>query len=89
MIFLVLVLFSPLGGRKGFHRQGMDFVGLHPTTQRGIDTLMPLNQALAFKDAGDDGGIPMSAVARQFDVLAVNIGTDEGLKFVAGHGVEK
>jgi hypothetical protein len=67
----------------------MDFVGLHAAAQRGIDALMPLNQPLTFKDAGDDGGIPVPTVARQFDVLAINVGADEGLKFVAGQGVEK
>jgi hypothetical protein len=44
-----------------------------------------LYQPLAFESTGNNGGVPMLAVAREFDVLAVKAGADDGLEFVAGH----
>ena len=63
----------------------MHFIGLDTSAQCGIDLLMPLNQALAFKAAGHNSGIPMLAVARQLDVLARQAAGDNGLEFFAGH----
>ena len=63
----------------------MDFIGLDAATKRRIDLLMSLNQALAFKAAGNNRGLPVLAVARQLDVLARQPGGDEGLEFFAGH----
>ena len=62
----------------------MDLVGLQPPAQRGIDALMPLDQALAFESAGDNGGIPVPAVAGEFEVLARQACGNDGLKFFAG-----
>ena len=63
----------------------MHFIGLDSSAQCGIDLLMPLNQALAFKAAGHNGGIPMLAVARQLDVLARQAAGDDGLEFFTSH----
>ena len=63
----------------------MDLIGLNAATQRRIDFLMPLNQALAFKAAGHNRGVPVLAIARQFNVLARQAALDDGLEFFAGH----
>ena len=51
--------------------------------------LKALDQALAFKRRGDDGGVPMPAVARQFEVVADQAGSNDGVKFFAGHKVNR
>ena len=63
----------------------MDFIGLDAATQRRIDLLMSLNQALAFKAAGHNRGIPVLAIARQFNVIARQSAGNDGLEFFAGH----
>ena len=63
----------------------MHFVGLYTAAQRGIDLLVPLNQALAFKAAGHNGGVPMRAVARHVKVLTRQAGCNNRLEFFAGH----
>ena len=63
----------------------MNFIGLDAATKRRIDLLMSLNQALAFKAAGNNRGIPVLAVARQLDVLARQAVGDDGLEFFTSH----
>jgi hypothetical protein len=63
----------------------MHFVGLNARAQRCIDLLVPLNQALAFKAAGDNRRVPVLAVTRQFDVLAWQAAGDERFKFFTCH----
>ena len=66
----------------------MYLVGLHTATQCGVNALVALNQALPLKGTGDNGGVPMPAIAREFNVFAVQAGTDDGLEFLAGHVFE-
>ena len=63
----------------------MHFIGLYAATQRGVNFLVALNQALTFKGAGDNGGVPVLAVARQLNVLTRQAAGDDGLEFFAGH----
>ena len=61
----------------------MHLVGLHAAAQRGVHTLVALDQPLPLEHTGDDGGIPMPTVARQLNVFAVKAGADDGLEFFA------
>ena len=63
----------------------MYLIGLDAATQGRVNFLMALNQTLAFKTAGDNGGIPVRAITRDCKVLARQAGGDEGLEFFAGH----
>ena len=65
----------------------MHLVSLHAVAQRGLDLLVALNQALALELAGDDGGVPVAAIALQCAVLAGKAGGDQGLEFFCSHGV--
>src|SRR5690606_5553926 len=49
-------------GRKGTHGQCMDF-SFHAVAQRGIDHLVPRDEALAFKGGADYDRIEVRAVA--------------------------
>ena len=41
----------------------MHLVGVNAAAQRGVDLLVPLNQAQAFKTAGHNRRVPVLAVA--------------------------
>ena len=65
----------------------MYLVGFDSLAQGGIDALMALDEALALKFAGDQGGIPVAAIALDFEVLAGQASRDLRLEFLCGHGV--
>src|SRR5213075_1923094 len=77
----------PFGGRESLHREGMYLVGTHSLTQRGVNPLMALDQALAFEFGGDHHGAPVAAVAGHFEMFAGKARGDEGLKFFGCHQV--
>ena len=64
----------------------MHLVGMHFRTQGRVDPLMALNRALALEFGRDDGGVPVAAIALERDVLAREMGLDQGLEFVGGQG---
>lgn len=53
----------------------MDFFA-HAVAERGIDELMPLDQALAFKCRRDDDGIEMLAIAIDVEMRAFETGSN-------------
>jgi hypothetical protein len=65
----------------------MHLVGVHLGAQCGIDLLVAADGALAFKFGRDDGGIPVAAVAFEFEVLAAQAGGYQGLELVCCLGV--
>jgi hypothetical protein len=78
---------GPFGRRVGLHRKRVHLVGVHFRTEGGVDPLMALDRALALEFGRDDGGVPMSTVALERDVLAREMGLDQGLELFGGHGV--
>jgi len=59
----------------------MDLVGLHAVAQRGIDLLVALDETLAFKGGGNDGGIPVAAIALGRTLVAGQPSGDQGFEF--------
>ncbi|MNT93513.1 hypothetical protein D3C72_2350090 [compost metagenome] len=63
----------------------MHLVGVHFLAQRGVDQLVALDQALAFKRGRDDGGKPVAAIAFQRDMVAGQARGNDVLEFVSSH----
>ena len=48
----------------------MHLVGMHSLTQRGVNALMALDEALAFEFGRDNDSLPVAAVALDFEMIA-------------------
>ena len=66
----------------------MHFVCVHFRTERGIDPLMALNGTFALELGRNNDGVPMAAVALQFEVLTGQVGGNKRAQFFSSH-VEK
>ena len=82
---LLLPLRLPLCGRVGFHRQSVDFIGLHFLPQGRVHALVALNQSLAFKLRRHQGGVPMAAIALDVQMFARQARANQCLKLLCCH----
>jgi hypothetical protein len=65
----------------------MNFVVVHFVAQSGIHLLVTANQAQSFKMDRHHHGLPMAAIAADFNVVAGQACCNHGLYLFGGHGV--
>ena len=63
----------------------MHLVRMHSRTQRGVDALVPLDEALPLEFGGHDDRFPVSTVAGDLEVFAGKARADEELKIFGSH----
>jgi hypothetical protein len=61
------------------------FIGFDFVAQGGVHTLVALNEALAFKLSRHQGGVPMTAIAFDVQMLTGQTCGDEGLELFSSH----